>query len=194
MKIERTESHICVTSPYNPDLPKPAKKLGGKWNPAKSAWCFDRRDESRVEELYRSIYGEWDTNNAPAADAVTCRVKILEKVWAGQRGIYFAGRQIARATGRDSGATLGNGVIVLAGRGFDSGGSVKNWTTVGYEETEFELRDVPLSKVKEEMENEDNADIYEITILGDIDSAALQAEKECLLARIVEIDAILAAQ
>ena len=44
------------------------------------------------------------------------------------------------------------------------------------------------------MENEDNAERYEITILGDVDTAALETEKQRLLARIAEIDAILAAQ
>lgn len=194
MKVERTESKICVSSPYNPDLPKPARALGGKWNPTKNAWCFDRRDESRVEELYRRIYGEWDTNDVPPADAVTCRVKLLKDIRVVHGGIFFAGRQIARATGRDSGATLASGVILIAGKGFASGGSVKNWATTGEEGTVFELRDVPLSKVKEEMENEDNAERYEITILGDVDTAALETEKQRLLARIAEIDAILAAQ
>lgn len=47
--------------------------------------------------------------------------------WQGP--VEVAGRTIARAWGRDSGAKLGDGVVKLQGR-VGSGGSMKNWETV----------------------------------------------------------------
>jgi hypothetical protein len=189
MKIHRSEKNICVESPYNPDLPSQAKKLGGKWNPSEKCWSFDIRDEQRVAEMYVGIYGEWDSADQPAADMVTARVTVCKdglSVYHG--GLFFGGRQVARATGRDSGAKLATGVILLSGD-FTSGGSVKNWRTLADGGTVFEIRDIPLSKVDEERHNSDWASVE---VLGDIDKAALVAEKERLEARISEINAILA--
>lgn len=186
MKVIRDENQVLVQSPYNPDLPSRAKNLGGKWQPSDKAWAFDIRDEERVAELYRSIYGEWDSNGA-IPDAVTAKVTVLADYGEYHQGLFFAGRQLARATGRDSGAKLGPGVIVLKGN-FDSGGSAKNWSTRVLKGTVFEIRDAPLCKVKEEMKN---TDLYKIEILGDVDKAALMAEKEKLMARIAEIDELL---
>jgi len=186
MKIIRTENQIKVETPYNPDLPAKARNLGGKWDGAGKAWIFDIRDEERVEDLYRNIYGEWDSEGKASADAVTVRVKILNELAEYNSGLFFGGRQIARATGRDSGAKLGCGVIVLEG-GFSSGGSVKNWKTTAKEGTVFEIRDIPLCKVEEEKGNA----YFEIEIIGDVDKAALQAEKERLLKRLAEIEDLL---
>lgn len=186
MNVQRNEKQISIVSEYNPDLPSKAKKLGGKWSPSTKSWIFDIRDESRVADLYRSIYGEWDNDDDIPADAVTARVTITTDISEYHSGIFFAGRQVARATGRDSGAKLGAGIIVLGGN-FDSGGSVKNWRTCAKEGTIFEIRDVPLCKVEEEMEKEE----WKIEILGNVDKAALMAEKERLLARIQEIDLLI---
>lgn len=185
IEVIRSEKNICVGSPYNPYLPSRAKKIGGKWNPTGKCWSFDIRDEARVEELYRSIYGQWDSE--VAADAVTVRVTVATDLSEWHSGIFFAGRQVARATGRDSGARLGDGVVILQG-GFGSGGSVKNWTTRCSEGTVFEIKDIPLIKVEEER---GCSNWSSIEVLGDVDTAALEQERERLLARIAEIDAIL---
>lgn len=186
MKITRTEKTISVTTPYNPDLPHLARDLGGSWNPSKKCWRFDIRDEERVKELYMQIYGEWDSDDETPADAVTVRVT-TDDISTLHGGIFFAGRQVARATGRDSGATLGKGVILLDGQ-FTSCGSMKNWRTGADYETIFELRDVPLTMVNKES---DNSDWKKIEVLGDVNHAALSEERERLLKRIVEIEAIL---
>ena len=194
MKIQITvsDSKIQAVSPYNPELPSRAKDLGGRWNG--SAWVFDARDEQRVRELYRDIYG---TDGTDAAELVTIRVTVLRNDYADKTSLFLAGRQIARATGRDSGARLGDGVVVLDGQGFDSGGSRANWTTKVIEGTVFEIRDIPKAAVEVAIkaQAEYSSPYYKIEILEQeksraVDVEALKAERERLVARIAEIDSI----
>jgi len=119
--IQIDSSKLSVKAPYHPDFPAKARSLGGKWDNV--MWNFDARDETRVRALCMEIYGEDD---ASAADLVTARVHVNKSWWECNKGLYFAGRCIAYATGRDSGARLGGGVVVLNGK-FSSGGSAKNW-------------------------------------------------------------------
>ena len=191
MKIEWTEKEILVRTQYHPALPARARKIGGKWDAHKKMWKFDIRDEGRVEELYRAIYGHWDTDGKPAADAVTVQVEYLDNYYEYCAGIFFGGRQVARATGRDSGAKLGNGVVLLDGK-VGSGGSRKNWKTYIDAGTIVEIKDIPMAAVQAEIDNNDGE--YEITIIGDINVSALTEEKNRLLARIAEIDTILDGQ
>ena len=140
--------------------------------------------------MYSAIYGEWDNNeNQAAADKVTVRVTINE--WLSERrGIFFAGRQIAGATGRDSGARLGHGVVLIEGK-FSSGGTWKNFTTTAEPETIFELKDVPLSKVKDEME--DDSWVIEILNADEISKSKLIEERKRLQARLADIEELLTA-
>lgn len=102
----------------------------------------------------------------------------------------MVGRIIARATGRDSGARLGDGVVLLSGQ-FSSGGSVRNWKTTWKAETTIMLRDVP------EPVSDGICDGWEIVSsdpqLPVVDRDVLIAEKERLSSRISEIDAVLVA-
>ena len=135
------DGKLSVASPYNPAFAPGAKRLGGRWSAATKAWQFDPRDEQRVRELCRSVYGT-DGSPSEAGDLVTIRVTAPDGWDVYGRGLYIYGRQVAWATGRDSGARLCDGVIVLKGS-FDSGGSMKNWMTVCKPGTVFELRDLP---------------------------------------------------
>lgn len=183
--ITTTESQVRVHSPYNPAFPDEAKKLGGKWQADSKAWVFDARDESRVRELCREVYG---TDGSDDGDQVTLKITIHDEIGARHQALYFAGRQVARAWGRDSGARLGEGVVVLEG-GFGSGGSVKNWRTKARAGTVFELRDVPRPAAEKEIENYAQDNNVDIKIIDEtIDRDALLSERERLMTRIQEID------
>ena len=179
---------VLVKSPFNPDFPPKARQLGGQWR--EPLWVFDARDEERVRELCRAIYG---TEGTGCDELVTLRVTVTCD-WEQRRdGLYLAGRQIARAFGRKSGAKLGAGVVVLSG-GFSSGGSVNNWKTICKAGTVFELRDVPRYAAEKALE--ENRE-WTIEIIGGetvVDDEALKHERERLLARVSEIDLILAGQ
>lgn len=183
-----TDGKLSVQSPYHPDFPKRARKLGGKWDGGSKRWSFDARDEPRVRELCREIYGE-----DGSADAETCtiRVRYPTQGWADKGALYVAGRQVARAFGRDSGARLGEGVVLFEGD-IGSGGSRNNWATVCDKGTVFEVRDVPVPAAEAALCDADVDDL-EITILrdGEVDREALRAEGLRLLARLREIEAAL---
>lgn len=185
IKIERNENKICVESPYNPLLPERAKNLGGKWDRSRKVWVYDIENESYVREMYKEMYGEWP---GEAVELVDVRVKLNDDILVNRDSIYFAGRLVARAHGRDSGARLGDGVIVTE-KSFTSGGSMKNWCTVGRAGTIFKMREVPRTKVQEEIDK--NNGVFEIEILSGIDKEALQAEKAKLLERLAEIEELL---
>lgn len=138
--IKSDAGRTTCSSPYHPDFPKRARNLGGKWSG--SAWVFDSRDEERVRQLCRDIYGT-DGSAVEPADLVTVRITIEDNWNAPNRGsIWFAGRQIARAWGRDSGAKLGDGVVLLEGRAA-SGGSRNNWYAFIRGPAVIEVRDLP---------------------------------------------------
>jgi len=181
-EIRTDGDRLTVHTPYHPDFPPRARAMDGKWDGASKAWNFDSRDEHNVRNLCRDIYGTDGTE----ADLVTIRVTVVG-AWNQDTGpLYLAGRQIASARGRDSGAKTGDGVIVLGG-GFRSAGSVKNWYTDAIEGTVFEVRDVPRIAVEAIDVPKLTVEILETTI----DRAALEEERDRLIARIGEINGIL---
>ena len=92
ISIETKDKTVVAISPFNPDLPGPAKKLGGKWSPSIKAWLFDSRDEARVRELYRSIYGTDGT--VATGDLVTVRATIKEDWLEHTGGLFLYGRRL----------------------------------------------------------------------------------------------------
>ena len=193
ISITRSGSDISVGSPFHPAFVNRAKELGGKWDSTAKVWTFDARDEDDVRALCRAVYG---TDGSPDTKLVDLRITFKSGARAGQRAVYVCGREIARAWGRDSGAKLGEGVKLVEGR-ITSGGSSKNWATVVDAGSVFIVRDVPEAKARAEAEA-CNTDEFSIEILTSapaaVDVSALQAEREKLVARMAEIDAILSTQ
>lgn len=191
IKITTLGNTTTLESPYHPDLPQAAKKLGGKFDRASRTWKFDARDEQLVRDTILSIYG---TDGSDADDTVTVRVRVAEGYkWSSEacEALYLGGQQIARAYGRDSGAKLGEGVVLIEGRAM-SGGSAKNWRTRIDERSVVEVRDVPrgvASKMLDEARNVEDIEAAEIVDEAVDRQAALRAERERLVARLSEIDA-----
>lgn len=130
---------FCAT-PFHPSFAGAAKKLGGRWVPESKGWKFDRRDEAAVRALCIRLFGT-DGSPESASDVLTIRAS-ADVCESRPDSLWLAGRQVARVLGRDSGAKLGDGVVVLSGS-FGSGGSVKNPRITVKDGTVFELRDVP---------------------------------------------------
>lgn len=141
IKIEKHDARtLSVQTPFHPDFPARAKKLGGRWDGSRKAWAFDQRDEATVRKLCVSIFGT-DGSAETAADVLTVRapVKVCDNEGT---SLWLCGRKIASVLGRDSGARLGDGIVVVAG-GFSSGGSMKNPRITSRDGTVIEVRDVP---------------------------------------------------
>ncbi len=188
MKIAIVESKVYVTADYNSAFVAQARNLGGKW--ANPSWVFDARDEVAVRAACLECYG----SDGLTADLVDVRITIPEDcraVGGGQGPIELFGRTLARAFGRDSGAKLGEGVVIEQG-GFSSGGSMKNWCTTVKDNTVLILRDVSAALVAK---HDNEAFLVEVIAhQNQINRDELNAEREKLIARLAETDALLAAE
>lgn len=187
INITTTTESIAVQAPYHATFVARARDLGGKWRAP--SWVFDVRDENRIRELCRECYG----TDGLTADLCTLRIEWKQSSVVDKAGFVAAGRPVARAFGRDSGAKLDDGVVMLAG-GFGSGGSVKNWVTTVDEGTVVLVRDFPRAEAERLVaEQPASRRVYAIEAEAPVvDREALSAERERLLARLAEIDQLLA--
>ncbi len=127
---------ISVQSPYHPRFVSRARELAGKWDVGARAWRFPLSQSERVRSLCQEVYGTDGT-----APTVTLRVAVPEQ-GTRQLQLWAAGRSLARAYGRDSGAKIGEGIVVVSG-GFTSGGSRANPELVVKTGTVVEILDCP---------------------------------------------------
>ncbi|MFD8705878.1 hypothetical protein ACFV1W_25285 [Kitasatospora sp. NPDC059648] len=180
--ITLDNGRIALVSPYDPDVPAAARKIGGRWDSTAKYWHFDGRDEERVRELALEIFG---TDGTPEAEADTVTIR-WDISGANTEELRYSGRLVARRRSRDERPQLGQGVILISG-GFPArGGSEKYPKLDAKAGTVVEIRDLPRAAV--------DADDPDVTIVDErVDVEALQAERERIVARLAEIDAVLAA-
>src|SRR5690606_40107185 len=100
----------------------------------------DLSQRERVAALLREVYG---TDGSAPIPTVTLRVRLMDSLrYTYDASLELGGRRVARVFGRDWGARLSDGVVVVAGS-IGSGGSRKNPRLTVCEGTEIELLDVP---------------------------------------------------
>jgi excisionase family DNA binding protein len=184
VQVDTTEGITYLISPYNTDVPPRAKEIGGRWDPDRKAWRFDSRDEDRVRALAREIFG---TDGRPAdGDLVTVRVRLADfegTKW--DNAAQFAGRKVAERPGRDSPVRLAANIVLVEGSLRGGGGSMRYPLIDADDSVIVEIRDLPRAALDVEKPGT-------YTIVGEqIDTAALLAEREQLLSRVAEIDALL---
>lgn len=179
---------IALASPYNDQMPPKARALGGRWNRDQAAWIFDARDEQRVRDLAREIYGT-DGSPEDTADLVTVRIKLADHEVSFRDGgrAEFAGRIIAERRARDCDVRLADNVILIAGKLAGRGGSVRYPEIDAADDVVVEIRDIPRAALS--VEDDDSYQIVEQAT----DTEALRTERARLLERLAEIDAALAA-
>ena len=181
--VVRSGERLYVTSPYLPAMIKRARGLGGEFLDGR--WVFALRHEVQVRGMLVDCFGTDGTPTSLVTVRFPYESDVLQET---SRGSYTAfGRLVARATGRDSGARIGPGVLILSG-GFNSGGSMKNWTITNKEGTRIEMVDVPETlAMKAKLEDED----IEIIRPATVDRAALEDEAARLTKRLAEIAELL---
>jgi hypothetical protein len=180
-----TNGRLAVTSPYNADFVADAKAMGGRWDSGHRQWTFDPRDEERLRELLRDIYGT-DGSPTDQADLVTVRWNISRFGHTkGDNELFLAGRVVASRRFRDEAVRLGSNVVLISGGFAYSGGSTKYPALEPENDTVIEVRDIPRAAVSD--------DLPGLTIVGStIDIDALVARREQLVAQLADIDRTLA--
>ena len=184
VKITHEGEVLHIEAPYNAGFIAKIKAAGGKWNASQKVWAVHEKAEARAKEILTEIYGECGDGSEKRVDI---SVTVQEDIDALQGAIVIAGRSVARAWGRDTGAKVGEKVSFIQGKP-TSGGSVKNLRTIIRAGAVLEIYDVP-----EVMAVDDHC--YTVQIIGQDPApdqkAALLAEKESLLRRLQEIEEML---
>lgn len=142
VSLRKENNEIVVVVPFNQEFIKSAKNLQGKWNHEKGAWIFDDSLEEYVKYLLVRIYG---VTGETTYKTCTLIVKNYSAEIMNNAVVLF-GRTIAKASGRDTGARLGDDIIWLSGN-YTSGGSAKYWKTI-VENGNFEIQNFPVARTE----------------------------------------------
>lgn len=177
-----------IYTPYNQSFVSRIKLVGGaKWDGIKKCWTVPEEAVNAVRDILTEVYG---CNDLETGETVTVRIRILNNIYESRSDIVFCGKTLCHASGRDSGGRAGNDVFYVSGCP-SSSGSVKNWSSKILEGSVIDVANVSKTLLEKYQENP-NKDIEIISISDSkVDIATLQEEKERLLKRIAEIDAIL---
>ena len=137
VSIRNVNNTIQVKTQFNPDFVCAAKQIGGKFDYDQKAWCFDERNLELVKNTLMSLFGTDGYNQS----IVDVEVTVKKRIVAEKSPIYLAGRIIAQAGGRDSGATCSEKIAFIEKKP-QSGGSMKYWTTEIAEGAVFRILDL----------------------------------------------------
>lgn len=187
IKINTIEDRAYLETPYNANFVAAIKRIGGaSWDRDRRAWCIPADAIDQAREIMRRVYGEDDRPSTEPS--VSVRLTFGREVSELRAPVTILGKSIASAWGRDSGARVGDDVAFVEGRP-ESGGSFKNWRSVVPAGSVVVLHNVPQAALQMELPEGVTAEVMQPAT---IDRDALQAERERLLARLAEIDQLLA--
>ena len=142
VKLTVANGKISVQTPYNAEFVTKAKNLGGKWDSLSKSWIFSESVLDYVKEILIQIYG---VTGETTYQTCTLVVKNYSaEVVTG--AVELFGRTIARASGRDTGVSLGESIVWINGKK-ESGGSTKYWKTI-VENATFEIQNFPFERTK----------------------------------------------
>ncbi len=190
IELQIQNGQIQVRSPLNTLFAQRAKKIGGRWDPSCATWVFDARVDNKVRTLCVECYGNDGTT---FQELVDIRIKFLRDLASSKGPIAVFGRIIGSAKARDSGAKLGSGVVLEEGK-ISSAGSYVNWTTAVDAGTVVLLFDVPKELVLAGEPKYVDVNIVETSQpTGAYHAVELSAERGRLLARLAQIDSLIAA-
>ncbi len=151
IKLEINDDQIIVYTPYHAEFVAKARNFRGKWDKPRGAWIFDDTIIEHVREAMIQFFG---TTGEVPYDNCTLVIENYDASCLTGPVVLF-GRIIARAFGRDSGAKLGDDIVLISGS-VDSSGSVKNWSTTVNKATlhikNFPLPGTELPEVKQAIE------------------------------------------
>jgi hypothetical protein len=144
IKLEIIDDQVKVTTPYNENFRRICRNMRGKWKKDENAWYIDDSLIDDIRDAMTEIFGT--TGEFPVE---YCSLRIKDYSTSEHCGpVVLFGRTIARAKGRDSGARMGDDIVFISGS-YNSGGSVKNWTT-RVDNATFEIQNFPVPTTEKE--------------------------------------------
>ncbi len=145
-----SNSKIIVRMEYFPDAVSKIKKLGYvSWESTMKGWLIDENFKDEVKEILIEYYG---TDGSFRPKTTNIEITANEEIETLRKPVLFAGKVIAVAYGRDSGARLGNNVAQCSGE-INSGGSAVNWKTIIKKGSCFKVLHVTEELLKRESNN-----------------------------------------
>jgi hypothetical protein len=128
---------ICIE--YWPQAVYKIKQLGqAKWDSTLKGWRVSTDYKDEVKKILLDYYG---TDGSFSEKRVTIELLANQDIKTPQKPVLFAGKAVAQAFHRDSGARVGQNVALIEGD-INSGGSSKNWETIVEKGSRFKLMHV----------------------------------------------------
>lgn len=127
---------VKLVSPYNPNLSRQARAIGGQWNGTVKAWYFHEQVEKRVHELAKSIWGEL------GEETVTVHIDLNE--FRMNDALWIGPFQVLQKWDRDRAPQLLHGAWVHSGSLDDFGGS-RNHPRITHDNAVIALPGMPIS-------------------------------------------------
>ena len=189
IRVNIENGRAKVFTPFNRDFVNAIRNIGGrKWDADDKCWTVPEEALPEVRKIMMDAFGETDLPDT--CGSVTVKVTFKEEYSSRCDDVVIFKKVIASARGRDSGARPGDDVTFLEGEP-TSGGSMKNWKSVVPAGCVVLLRHVPRAVWEQDKDSE----YYTAEIVDegkDVKRKELEEEKARLLARIAEIDKLLA--
>lgn len=193
MTIVIKHGKAYVYTPYSPEFVRRIKNIGGaRWTADERCWIIPADAVETCREIMMDVFGECDIPYA--GKRLRVRVTVLKQIAEERAPVSYFGKNLASASGRDSGARVGEGVTVISGK-VRSGGSRNRWETIIEEGTVMVIGGIPQALYERDRDAKDRwgAKLFLTEVIEDapIDRDALKAEREKLMERVAEIDRLL---
>ncbi len=197
VKVEQHDGKLYTYTPYNRNFVARAKTIGGRWDPAEKAWYFNERDKELALNLLSELFGYTQTTEQVAD--VEIHIKAGQQYYDfdddfndfdSDGTLIVANRPIAWRKSRNAAVALADGVVLKDGKFPSSAGSAKYphiWDHDIENDVTLLIHDFPLSSVEKI-----SPGFAPVVLEKSIDVEGLKVEKEKLLARLKEIDELLA--
>ena len=155
-KLNNADLLLCVE--YFPPAINKIKRLGGaKWEASLKGWIISSDFYDEAKGVLIEYFG---TDGSFREKQVNIELIANQDIVVIRKPVMFAGKIIAQAFNRDSGARVGVNVSLKEGK-IDSGGSAKNWETIIEKGSRFKLMHVNERILSFEEENEFSYEIIQ---------------------------------
>lgn len=187
IQITTTEGKdkLFVSTPYKHSFVSKIKKIGGIWDYSEKKWGVPKNNSLILSKLLKECFG----NDGTPCETVDIEITLEKKLTAECEPVFLFGTVVAAARGRDSGAKVPENVAFLRGE-VASGGSARYWQTIVKEGAQFIIYAVPRQAIENRLDWKHDYGSFKI-LETECDTDKLEEEREFLLGRIAEIDALL---